>query len=244
MIYAVISDVHSNLPALERAVATATARAAEQFLCLGDVVGYGASPNECCALLRSLPGLCIRGNHDAAAVEPGRELWFTPAARQCIMWTRGVLTPESREFLAGLPPAAEVPGAELCHGSVPDPDLYTLTPEQATDSFEALAGQLAFFGHTHLAGWFEEKEPGRAPRAEFTPEGALLRLSEDRRYLINPGAVGQPRDGNPQASLALWDTEARTVEIVRFAYDLGEAQAKMRRVHLPESMASRLSLGV
>jgi diadenosine tetraphosphatase ApaH/serine/threonine PP2A family protein phosphatase len=242
--YGIISDIHSNLSALEESLTVAREQKVEEYLCLGDLVGYGASPNECCELVRALPAVVICGNHDAAAIQPGREIWFTPAARACILWTREVLTEENRLFLESLSPQAEVAGAILCHGSLPDPDFYTTTPEEALLSFRMMPGPLAFFGHTHFAEWFRFGDGLRVPEESPCPQGGLCMLEPDCQYLLNPGAVGQPRDGNHQASFGVWDTEAGTVEIIRLDYDIAAAQRRMYAAGLPENMALRLALGI
>lgn len=244
MRYAVLSDIHSNFSALQACLRTAADSTVTRYLCLGDIVGYGPSPNECCELLRSLPGVCIRGNHDEAVVQPGKELWFTPAARACVAWTREVLTAENMAFLESLPPEGVVEGAAICHGSLPNPDLYTTTPEEAMLSFRELDGALAFFGHTHYAEWFRYLGGDLPPSEETRPRGGFLRLGVEGKHLVNPGAVGQPRDGNPQASFAIWDTAAQTVEIVRVDYDVADTQRRMFQAELPENMALRLALGI
>ncbi len=244
MRYAIISDIHSNLAALQETLQVARDQAVDEYLFLGDIVGYGASPNECCELVRTLPGAAICGNHDVAAIQPGREIWFTPAARACILWTREVLTPENLAFLESLSPRAEVAGAMLCHGSLPDPDFYTTTPEEALLSFRMMEGPLAFFGHTHFAEWYEYGPGLLVPEESACPQGGVCTLRAEFQYLINPGAVGQPRDGNHQASFAIWDTEVEMIAILRLDYDIAAAQRRMYAVGLPENMALRLALGI
>ena len=244
MRYGIISDIHSNLSALEEVLTVSGRQGVEHYLCLGDIVGYGASPNECCDLVRELPATIICGNHDAAAIQPGREIWFTPAARACILWTREILTDENRAFLESLPPRAEVARAAMCHGSLPDPDFYTTTPEEALLSLRLMEGPLGFFGHTHFAEWFRYGGEAPVPEATSVPHGGVCALEDDYQYLLNPGAVGQPRDGNHQASFAIWDTEAGTVEIIRLDYNIAESQRRMYAVGLPENMALRLTLGI
>jgi diadenosine tetraphosphatase ApaH/serine/threonine PP2A family protein phosphatase len=239
-----LSDIHSNLSALRECLRVAADSNVNRYICLGDIVGYGASPNECCELVRALPGQFIRGNHDEAAIQPGKEMWFTPAARACITWTREVLTDANRDFLESLPPEDHVDGTVLCHGSLPNPDLYTTTPEEALLSFQVMEGRLAFFGHTHYAEWFRYEGGIEPPAEEARPRGGFLKLAADARYLVNPGGVGQPRDGNPQASFAIWDSTAGTVEILRVEYDVVETQKRMFEVGLPENMALRLGLGI
>jgi len=242
--YGIISDIHSNLSALEAVLTLARRGEVEEYVCLGDIVGYGASPNECCEIVRDLPVTVICGNHDVAAIQPGREIWFTPAARACILWTREVLTDENRDFLAALSPRANVAGAAMCHGSLPDPDFYTTTPEEALLSLRMMEGPLAFFGHTHFAEWFCHGGEILVPEEATRPQGGVCTLEVGYQYLLNPGAVGQPRDGNHQASFAIWDTEARTVEILRLDYNIAEAQRRIYAAGLPENMALRLTLGI
>jgi len=242
--YAVLSDVHANLPALETVLSRLSRERIDRFLCLGDTVGYGASPNECCEAIRELDPVIVRGNHDEAAVTVGAEQWFTPAARACILWTREQLTEENREFLQGLEPFAQVAGAQLCHGSLFDPDYYTTTPQEALLSLERMSEPLCFFGHTHYAEWFVESATGDLPVQIAMTGGGLLSPEAGRRYLINPGGLGQPRDGNSQTSYAIWDTDAGTIAIHRAPYNISAAQARMRDAGLPWSMSERLLLGV
>jgi diadenosine tetraphosphatase ApaH/serine/threonine PP2A family protein phosphatase len=216
----------------------------DQVLCLGDTVGYGAFPNECCDLIRGLDPIIVRGNHDEAAVVEGAEEWFTPAASACILWTREQLTPENRDFLAALEPFARVDGAQLCHGSLFDPGFYTTTSGEAALSFHTMEHCLCFFGHTHYAEWFVEQPGQGLPVQVSATSGGVLHQEQAKRYLVNPGGVGQPRDGNSQTSYALWDTEAATIEIVRATYNVSVAQAKMREARLPYSMSERLMLGI
>jgi diadenosine tetraphosphatase ApaH/serine/threonine PP2A family protein phosphatase len=244
MISAILSDIHANFHALERVLADAARQGAERYLVCGDVVGYGAQPNDCCDAVRALGGLVVRGNHDEAAVRPAKEEWFNSAARACIQWTRGVLTEANLEFLRELPPVRQVPGAHVCHGSLPDPDLYTTGPLEALASLTVMEEQVCFLGHTHCAEWYTYRNDNRPPSCSPRPEGGYLELVEGRRYVINPGGVGQPRYGNSQASYAVWDSDAHTVEIRRISYDVAAAQALIYEAGLPPSMAERLRYGV
>lgn len=243
MRYAILSDIHSNLAALEAVLKRLERERVDGFICLGDVVGYCASPNECCEHIRELNAVVVRGNHDLAAVTPGTEEWFTPAARKCILWTREQLTADNRDFLHALPPLAELAGAHLCHGAVFDPDFYTTTPHEALLSFAAMVLPVAFFGHTHYAEWFTQNGPGHMPAQHRMPEGGLLTIEQGRRYLVNPGAVGQPRDGNSQAGYAVWDTEAGAVALCRVPYNIHDTQQRMEEAGLPWSMSARLVMG-
>lgn len=242
--YAIISDVHSNLPALEAVLKRLQGQSIDRYLCLGDTVGYGAFPNECCEMIRGLDPIIVRGNHDYAAVAPGQEEWFTPAARACILWTREQLEPANREFLAALEPYVNLDNAHLCHGALVEPDYYTTTPHEALLSFKLMDRPLCWFGHTHYMEWYAQTADHEVPMAHPAPEGAALRITEGVRYMINPGAVGQPRDGNSQAGYAVWDTDAAEISLERVPYNVRAAQDQMQQAGLPWNMAGRLSMGV
>jgi len=242
--YGIISDIHANLPALERALEELDKLSVDFYLCLGDIVGYGAWPNECCRIVQQLKCLCVRGNHDEAAVTVGKERWFTSGARACIVWTREVLTAANSAFLRMLPPVREVVGVTICHGSVPDQDFYTTTPEDAMLSLRATKTALTFIGHTHYAEWYALRPGARLPAHVPLPQGGRVELQAGVKYLINPGSVGQPRDGNPLGSVAVYDSDKQVVQIHRFEYDIKRTQQKMREVGLPAPMADRLSLGI
>jgi len=244
MKYAILSDIHSNLQALQRVLEDAQQAGVRQYIVCGDIVGYGAQPNECCELVRQLDAIIVRGNHDEAAVTVGKEDWFTAAARACILWTRQKLSEENKAFLQELQPVRQIPGAHICHGSLPDPDLYTTSPAEAMLSFALMEEPCCFLGHTHYAEWYAYREGNRFPSHHPRPQGGELELASDYKYLINPGGVGQPRDGNSQASYAIWDVEARRVEIRRLSYDVETAQKLIREAGLPESMAERLRYGI
>ncbi len=243
MTYGVISDIHGNLPALERVLDALTAAQVDTYLCLGDIVGYGASPNECCELIQDIEALCIRGNHEQAVLEPDILNWFNPDARACLIWTREQLTSSNREFLASLQPITETDNFILCHGSIIEPNFYITSPYGALPSMQVMTSPLAFFGHTHCAEWFVWADHAELPEQHSYPAGGLCSLESSAKYLINPGAVGQPRDGNPQAAFAIYDEPARQVELHRIDYDIAAAQEQMTRAGLPLSMIQRLSLG-
>jgi diadenosine tetraphosphatase ApaH/serine/threonine PP2A family protein phosphatase len=244
MKYAILSDLHSNLPALTRVLDECERLGLADFLITGDIVGYGAQPNECCERVRALKAHVIRGNHDEVAVKPGKEEWFTAPARACILWTREVLTEENRQFLEELSPSARVEGAHLCHGSLPEPDLYTTTPQDALLTLQVMEEQLCFLGHTHYAEWYMYRRDNHPPSQHPRPQGGECHLAADRQYVINAGAVGQPRDGNSQASFATWDTAAKLVTIHRVSYDIATAQQRIYEAGLPANMAERLKFGV
>jgi diadenosine tetraphosphatase ApaH/serine/threonine PP2A family protein phosphatase len=242
--YGVISDIHSNLVAFERTLEVLAERAIDRYVCLGDVVGYGARPNECCELLRSLDVVSVVGNHDVAACVPGGERWFTPAARSCILWTRDVLTPANREYLKSLPVTTEIDGAHLCHASLADPDAYISSPLETLPSFAMMKQPLCLFGHTHYAEWFHRVADAGIPHQHTVPGGGTVVLERGHTYMINPGSVGQPRDGNSQASFAVIDTDEGIVTIERVSYDIKVTQQQIIEAGLPKAMAQRLLSGM
>lgn len=244
MRYGIISDIHANMPALTRVLDFLDDQGAEAYLCCGDIVGYGAQPNECCERIRQLDAVSVMGNHDEAAWRPEKDQWFTPAARFCIQWTRDELTDENSEYLSNLPRDATVNGIQVCHGSLPDPDEYVYDPSVARLTLDEMDGQVCFFGHTHCAGWFARREPNTLPVKHNSEGGATISIEDESRYMVNPGAVGQPRDGNSQASCALYDTEEATITIKRLGYDIASAQRAIIEAGLPQEMASRLSVGM
>jgi predicted phosphodiesterase len=245
MLYAILSDIHGNVHALEAVIEACRAQGADRFVVLGDIVGYGPYPNECCEAVRALDAVVVRGNHDEAAVTAGKELWFTSAAARCILWTRDVLTEGNTLFLASLLPIALVDGFTACHGSVPDPDCYTDSPLTAMLSFRDMQTDLAFFGHTHVAEWFEyDPRTDRLPAERLCCEGCEIALEDGAMYMVNPGAVGQPRDGVSTACYGLYDAAQARVIVERAAYNVTAAQRAILDAGLPEFMAARLSVGV
>ncbi len=252
MVYGLISDVHGNLDALEAALAEL--RGVDAFLCLGDIVGYGPDPGPCVDRVSGLPGLvCLAGNHDLAAVGDYDLSWFNAHARVAAEWTAGQLSPDQKAFLRSLRPVGEAGGAALAHGSLAEPMAYITSPREAMACFEAMPGRLCFIGHTHIAEHYRnrvgtmfcDQNPlwgGGAVEvgpADLTGDEGEAQL----RHIVNPGAVGQPRDGNPMAAFAVWDTEAGVVEVKRTAYDIGAVQEKMRQAELPHYLAERLAVG-
>ncbi len=244
MRYAILSDIHGNLTALEAVLRDMERQDARQVICLGDTVGYGPRPNECCELLRSLSACVVRGNHDVAAVLPGAEQWFTPAAKTCILWTRGRLTPDNREFLATLEDTATAADAHLCHGSLFDPDYYTTTVHDAAASIRQMTLPICLLGHTHYAEWYVAPDRDALPEQTSAPRGGELVLAPGALHLVNPGSVGQPRDGNSQASYAIWDSDAQRIVVHRVSYNVSATQRQMDEAGLPPSMSERLMIGV
>ena len=244
MKYGILSDIHANLPALTAVLDRLQVEPVDAFLCLGDLVGYGASPNECCDLVRGLKASVVRGNHDLAAVSPGEERWFTPAASFCVVWTREQLSAENRQFLSDLAPDAEVGQAHLCHGSLFDPDCYTTTVREADFTMRLMHLPVCFLGHTHYAEAYVKGDGDRLPAQRPMPQGGVVLLEPGKQVMVNPGAVGQPRDGNSMAAYAVWDTDAAQITLHRVPYNVRAAQENMAAAGLPKSMSARLMLGV
>jgi predicted phosphodiesterase len=241
VIYALISDVHSNLEAL-RAVKGDFPDSVERVLCLGDMVGYGPDPNLVLELLQQLPLEAVAGNHDRAVSEPALREWFNPAAAQAIGWTEKELAAEHRAWLRAQPSRRTAARQLLVHGS-PNPPYdteYILEEGQARAILMALPEQVCLFGHTHLPRIFSVS-------GESVPSPAALgqwRALDELPALINPGSVGQPRDGNPDASYALFDSRAMRVQFRRVPYDAVPTQQKILEAGLPAWFARRLNLGI
>lgn len=243
MKFLVISDLHANLEALEATLAAD--HACDRVLVLGDLVGYGADPNAVIARVRALDGATIiRGNHDKVGAGLEDVKGFNHLARQAISWTAAQLTADNRAWLAALPPGPVVaePGVEICHGAPFDEDAYVFDDLDAIRALRSARASLCLYGHTHVPAVFRfetELDLLGPPRgSHFT-----MTLDPDARYLVNCGAVGQPRDGNPHAAYGILDTAARTLSVERVAYDVQGAQAKIVAAGLPDVLAQRLALG-
>jgi predicted phosphodiesterase len=245
--YLIISDIHSNLEALEKCLELAEGRY-DQMLCLGDLVGYGPDPNTVIGRVRRLAKVIVRGNHDKACCGLMDPQEFNALALLATDWTRSHLTPEHFEFLRELPGGpVTVEDFELVHGSPEDEDQYIFDLLEAGRAFEAVTSPVVFFGHTHHQGGFflgaKQKLQGIRTPPQEDGEPARFLLQPDARYLINPGSVGQPRDGDWRAGFAIYDADACAVEYYRTPYNLELTQQKMRKEGLPEPLALRLEVG-
>jgi len=242
----VFSDVHANATALEAAL-TACAGSWEKAACLGDIVGYGPDPNEVVSRVRSLVSVVVRGNHDKAVAGDADLEDFNPAARAAIEWTRAQLLPENLEYLRKLPGGPlEAEGVALVHGAVEDEDEYVFTPVRALDGILASPRVLTFFGHTHIQGGFSfdgDSIQSIGPHPDPHMNRSVIRLQSGTRYLLNPGSIGQPRDGDPRAAFAILDLRNRAVEFWRTPYDISSVQERMERVGAPEALILRLAFG-
>ncbi|HLW47601.1 MAG TPA: metallophosphoesterase family protein [bacterium] len=244
MRYAVFSDVHANLEALDAVLADAALRSPDAYVCLGDIVGYGPDPNECVARVQRLGAAAIAGNHDRGVVGLFDMSAFSPLARAAIEWTAGELTDEHRAFLAALPERLESPTFLGVHGSPRDPvEEYILTLPQALAIFAESPFRVCLVGHTHIPGLFVRDGDGHIRAQDFTPESPV-ELVATSRYIVNGGSVGQPRDGDPRAAYLIYDDGGRSVTLHRVAYAVAATQAKMRARGLPPLLSSRLAAGM
>lgn len=240
MRHAIVSDVHANLEALEAVLSDAQRRGADDFACLGDFVGYGASPNECIQQLCPRIDLAVLGNHDQAAFDPRWLEHFNPDAARAARWTAETLTRDHLDYLRELPLSLAWRGARLVHGSPAEPEEwnYVFTPAEAVHEMDACAEPVCFVGHSHVPGTFELD----GHRARYTREPGIAGR-RDRRYLIVVPSVGQPRDGDPRAGYLMWDDEAWTFEHVRLGYDLEGTIARIVKAGLPRALGERLRYG-
>lgn len=237
---AIVSDIHSNLAALRSVLDHAGT--VEAVWCLGDIVGYGPQPNECIALLRAGGGFAVAGNHDLAATGQMSVEEFNDAAAAAARWTADHLSQESGDYLRALPPVVIEGDFTLVHGSLRWPEWeYLLSSEQAQAQFELQSTPYSLVGHSHLPFVFRE-EPSSPPSLERAPSGECTTL-DAVRLIVNPGSVGQPRDGDPRAGYALYDSANGTVTHHRVEYDVGATQEAMRAAKLPAWLTDRLSEG-
>jgi diadenosine tetraphosphatase ApaH/serine/threonine PP2A family protein phosphatase len=238
--YAIVSDIHSNLEALEAVLGRCAPD--DEVLCLGDIVGYGPNPNECLDLIRARASTCILGNHDVAAIDDHGLAYFNPMAREALKWTQSVLRADHLKWLDGLAYEVRMPGYLLVHGAPVDYFEYILDTETAAKAFAATDAPLVFIGHSHVAESYALGSDGQIVQRR-RPRGGTLELEPGTRYLINVGSVGQPRDRNPEASFATYDPSARTVVWERVEYAIARVQAKIGEAQLPPALAERLSAG-
>jgi diadenosine tetraphosphatase ApaH/serine/threonine PP2A family protein phosphatase len=246
MRYLVLTDIHANLEGLEACLADATPRGYDRLLVLGDIVGYGPDPNAVIDRIRGLnPTGIVRGNHDKVALGLSQAEGFHAAARAAATWMLESLTPDHREWLVQLPKGPTIidGGVEICHGAPFDEDAYIFDELDARQALDAATAAVSFYGHTHFAVAFRLKGNvldvvGPAPEGD-----TILLLDPSAKYLVNPGSAGQPRDGDPRAGYAIYDTTSQRIDLLRVAYDIEKTQEKMWKAGLPEPLARRLSSG-
>jgi len=242
---AVLSDIHANQPALEAALAAIDGVGVDEIWCLGDVVGYGAQPDACAELVRERCDLCLVGNHDIAVLGGLDISSFSESAATAVEWTLGEASEATLEFLRGLEPAGSREGIGLFHASPRDPVWeYVLSTDQAEAGFDAQRERIGLIGHSHVALFFCRPVGARHGETQGAQasDGALVGL-ENGDWLLNPGSVGQPRDGDPRAAWLELDTEELTARFHRVTYDVALAAETILAAGLPSQLAERLGVG-
>lgn len=238
--YAIVTDIHSNIEALDAAFAQLAPD--DVVLCLGDIVGYGPNPNECVARIRERAAITVLGNHDLAAIDNFGIQYFNPAAREAMRWTQAVLDPDHLRWLNGLGYEYRLPECLLVHGAPQEYFEYILDKIGAARAFAATDAPVIFIGHTHIAEYYDLHPDGSIDHRHLQ-QGGDVRIQPGHRYLINVGSVGQPRDLNPAASFGLFEPDAALVRVVRFAYPIQAVQEKIVQAQLPDALARRLLVG-
>ncbi|HEX6700542.1 MAG TPA: metallophosphoesterase family protein [Gaiellaceae bacterium] len=238
---AVISDIHGNHHALT-AVLDAIGDEVDAIWCLGDLVGYGARPNECCATVSDAAAICLVGNHDLGVTGSIDLADFSPDAAAAAQWSRAVLTAEARVYLKGRQTTAKANGAELFHASPRDPVWeYVLTDEAARAAIRLTSAPVVLVGHSHVA--FAYPQEGRSLGDSLAPADTEVDLAASR-WLLNPGSVGQPRDGDPRAAYVILDLDRKRALFHRVPYAVERTQEEILDAGLPETLAGRLALGM
>lgn len=236
------SDIHGNLEALESFLYHIQKKEnIDQLICLGDIVGYGANPNECVEEIRQLNCPTVIGNHDYVAVGKGDISYFNHFAREAILWTREQLNKENIKYLKNLPFTYREDSYLTVHSSPQYPEKwkYIMTIDAAFSNMKYFNEQFCFIGHSHIPCFFVMDKDGNC---ELSPH-SKINYKPEHRYLINVGSIGQPRDFNPKSSFILLDTDSHTIELKRTSYDIGKAQSKINKAGLPILLAQRLQDG-
>jgi diadenosine tetraphosphatase ApaH/serine/threonine PP2A family protein phosphatase len=230
---AIISDIHSNLEALTSALKIIDAERVDDIVCLGDVVGYGANPNECIEVVRSRCSTILLGNHDAAAIDLAVANQFTLNAQLSAIWTFGVLLEENKAFLSNLPHTKKLDEILFSHASPFEPEEwhYVISEFDTREAFTSFEERICFIGHSHIP-------------IIFSMHGKAKEVTRSERFIINVGSVGQPRDGNPDLSFGIFDTDTTSYRNVRAPYDIQTAAEKIRKVGLPRALSERLHRGM
>lgn len=244
MKYGILGDIHANLSALHTVLGCMDEAGVDTLLSVGDVVGYGAAPSECIALLRERGAFVVKGNHDAACVDELDERAFNPYARAAVAWTRAVLSTEEKRWLKGLPMVATLEHCQVAHGTLHRPELfdYIFSLSDADPSLDDMTRPVCFVGHSHIPltvmRFADEPE-----RTAYTCD-AEVDLSVTTRALINVGSVGQPRDENPETAYAIFDAARQRASILRVPYDIEAEVTRIAQAGLPSVLGERLRLGV
>ena len=241
----IISDIHANLAALETVLEELETKNIDEYVCLGDVVGYGASPNECCNIVKNLARLTIMGNHDAAVAGKMDYSYYYDQAKQALDWTVEVLSEENIKWLQTLPYIQNEEDTNVCfsHGSPMNPSEfnYIFNMEQANEAYQHREDllQVTFIGHSHLCRIFSFDNDGVV---QMVP--GLIELDPGKQYIISVGSVGQPRDYDPRAAYAIFDTESRTFEQYRVEYEVALSAKRIYDARLPDAFGKRLFVGI
>ena len=243
MRYAIIADIHANLAAFTAVLDDIEHRGGvDEVWCLGDVVGYGPDPHQCLELLRQRNHVCVAGNHDRAAIGKLDTAYFNPDAAAACHWTAQQLSPEEVQYLESLPLVIEKDDFTLVHGSPREPVWeYFLSTSNAKENFAYFQSKFCLIGHSHIPLVFRHPDNDACSFTHFSTNIGLVLVNS--RLIINPGGVGQPRDGDPRASYAIYDSETGIIKLYRVTYDISATQNKMAEHGLPMRLAARLSYG-
>ncbi|HEY9173507.1 MAG TPA: metallophosphoesterase family protein [Verrucomicrobiae bacterium] len=239
MKFAVIADIHANLEAFRVVLDDAQKQKCTHYACIGDVVGYGANPRECLEIVRKMAMPCVKGNHDEYCSTDEHAEGFNPAAAEAVQWTRKQLSEDGRQWLRDLKYVRMVTNFTIVHATLDGPQRwgYVFDKLAAAASFPYQNTPVCFFGHTHVPVAFIRDSMVRGGTY------SKFKIEAGKKYFINVGAVGQPRDGNPKSAYVVYDTEEQTVELRRLDYDIATTQKKIREAGLPERLAERLAYG-
>ena len=246
MRFLILSDIHANMSGLDAALKASEGRW-DRVACLGDIVGYGPDPNEVVDKIRELNAVTIRGNHDKAGSGLEDASDFNPVARSAAIWTHEELRPDNLDYLLNLPTGpVQIDGITLVHGALHDEDEYVFTQAQALDGLLDAPTPLIFFGHTHIQGGFilrgDTVEPIRL-KVPLDAKFVEIPIEQGTNYLVNPGSIGQPRDGDPRAGFVIADLDSKKIEFWRITYDIAAVQERMYKAGLPEPLILRIAFG-
>lgn len=242
MRYGIISDIHANLEALEATLEALAKSKIDEYICVGDIVGYGANPRTCIDRIKDLNPITVVGNHDAACVDEVNISYFNENAKLAVLWTRETLNPSSIDYLKALKLIVEKDNRfTVVHGTLKNPEIfnYMIDSVQASSSFNKMNTNILFVGHSHVPGIFEYKKNKVKYFCNKT-----TKLSLGAKYIVNAGSVGQPRDGDARGSYVIYDTAKNAISIERIEYNVKAAQEKIRKSGLPEFLAYRLGVGI
>lgn len=241
MLYGIISDIHSNLEALN--VVLNKLYRVDKLICLGDIVGYGPNPNECIKKVRNLNIPTVAGNHDAAVTGQMDVKWFNQNAREAVFWTQREITEENREYLKSLPEVLVEDDFQFVHGSIRSPlEEYITSLTEALPTFEMMTKPCCFIGHSHVPLFIALKKDGNY-EGRALMDGEEVLVDDHEKVIVNVGGVGQPRDGDPRASFGIYDSKTKIFSLHRVEYNIEQVQEKMKTVGLPQPLIDRLKFG-